>query len=461
MSRNVFMSVVSFRRVFFHTSVWCRTSSGLRSTRVALRKRFGQHLLKNPDVVKAIVALAGVQPYETAFEIGPGTGNLTMHLLKSCRMLYAVELDRDMHRMIIGRVHGAGLSHKFQCICGDFLAAPLPPFDVLCANIPYQISSPVLDRLFFHRPLPKRAVIMFQLEFAQRMVARPGSSQYCRLSVNCALLCSSVRLAMRVGREQFRPPPQVDSAVVEFIPRDAPHPWLRQPGELLEWDAFLRLLFSSKNKTLRSLFGHSKPLLILMTVLRKKSDHSVPGLCSNSLAAAGCVVAEGLWNRAEESEGKKVLRSAAGSCTRAELEVTRNAIFAAISGAVRGSVEFEAGDAMQTSAEPLLRKRSAGPVSTHSAKDGAATYITLLAARPNALHVTDLLAVFMKLRLAGFAFPVVEKGQTSCEVQHSDIDLSGSRNPLFSDLQPDAADHLFANDECELFDAASEVANEP
>ena len=63
---------------------------------MALRKRFGQHLLKNADVVKNIVALAAVQPHETVFEIGPGTGNMTVHLVKDARMLYAVELDRDM-----------------------------------------------------------------------------------------------------------------------------------------------------------------------------------------------------------------------------------------------------------------------------------------------------------------------------------------------------------------------------
>jgi ribosomal RNA small subunit methyltransferase A len=199
-------------------------SAALKTARVALRKRFGQHFHKNPDVVRNIVAAAAIQPDETVFEIGPGSGNMTVHLLEKARVLYAVELDARLHAVVTARVAALGLGHKFQCLRADFLAAPLPPFDALVANIPYQISSPVLARFFAHTPPPKRAVLMLQKEFAERLVARPSTADYCRLTVNTQLLCGaagggSVRLLLRVGREQFRPPPKVDSAVAELVPR--------------------------------------------------------------------------------------------------------------------------------------------------------------------------------------------------------------------------------------------------
>lgn len=314
--------------------------------------------------------------------------------------------------MVLARIKGLGCADRFQCVCGDFLAVPLPPFDVLCANIPYQISSPVLDRLLFHRPLPRRAIIMFQLEFAQRCVARPGTSTYCRLSVNCALLCASVRLVMRVNRDQFRPPPKVDSGVVEFVPRAPPHPWLRRPGELGQWDAFLRLAFASKNKTLRSLFGGSKPLLVTLTVLReggRAKQRAHPRLAVDSLPA-----------------GDTLLRAAAGTCLRSEATATRRELLAAIASVVPGSVDLDDGGdphneatatfvstddataALGVSDEPVDDSVTDDALEEGFLEGGSGEEADgpLLSARPNALPVEDLLAVFLRLRSANFGFPV-------------------------------------------------------
>ena len=259
------------------------TPSALRSARVALRKRLGQHLLKNADVVARIVDAARVAPHETALEIGPGMGALTLHLLERARAVYAVELDARLHAIVTARAAALGLGHKLQCVRADFLDVALPHFDVLVANIPYQISSPMLRRLFAHEPPPSRAVIMFQKEFADRLVAAPGGADYCRLSVNTQLLCGGaggVRILMRVGREQFRPPPKVDSAVAELLP--LPGGWravcAAWPPQALgggasavayappfaEWDVFLRIAFSGKNKTLRAIMSNKSTLAALL-----------------------------------------------------------------------------------------------------------------------------------------------------------------------------------------------------
>ena len=100
---------------------------------------------------------------------------------------------------------------------GDFMKAELPYFDVCISNTPYQISSVLVFKLLEHRPMFRSAVLMFQREFALRLIARPGDELYCRLSVNVQLY-AKVEHVMKVGKNNFRPPPQVESSVVRLEP---------------------------------------------------------------------------------------------------------------------------------------------------------------------------------------------------------------------------------------------------
>lgn len=144
-----------------------------------------------------------------------------------------------------------------QVIQGDVLKCDLPYFDICVANIPYQISSPLTFKLLAHRPLFRCAVIMFQREFAMRLVAQPGDTLYCRLSVNTQLLARVSHL-LKVGKNNFRPPPKVDSSVVRIEPRK-PLP----PVSFKEWDGLVRICFNRKNKTLGSIFRQKSVLSIL------------------------------------------------------------------------------------------------------------------------------------------------------------------------------------------------------
>lgn len=125
------------------------------------------------------------------------------------------------------------------------------------ANIPYKISSPLIFKLLAHRPTFRCAVIMLQEEFALRLTARPGEDLYCRLSVNVQLLARVDQL-MKVGRNNFRPPPKVESRVVRIEPRNPP-----PPINFIEWDGMVRLLFNRKNKTLRSVLM-TKPTIKML-----------------------------------------------------------------------------------------------------------------------------------------------------------------------------------------------------
>lgn len=206
----------------------------------------GQHFLKNPAVVTSIVEKASIRSTDVVLEIGPGTGNVTMPLLERSKKTIAIEYDSRMVREVCKRVENTNVEHKLQVLQGDAMKISWPFFDVMVANVPYQISSGLVFKLLSHRPMFRCAVMMFQEEFALRLTARPGEALYCRLSVNTQLLAKVDQL-LKVGRNNFRPPPKVESRVVRIEPRNPP-----PPVNFVEWDGMIRLLFNRKNKTLRS-----------------------------------------------------------------------------------------------------------------------------------------------------------------------------------------------------------------
>ncbi|XP_065906032.1 probable dimethyladenosine transferase isoform X2 [Dysidea avara] len=215
---------------------------------ILFRKDSGQHILKNPLVINSIIDKAALSPTDVVLEVGPGTGNMTVKLLERCKKVIACEIDPRLVAELQKRVQGTPLASKLQVIVGDVLKTDLPFFDVCVANLPYQISSPFVFKLLLHRPFFRCAVLMFQREFAQRLVAEPGSKLYCRLSVNTQLL-ARVNHLMKVSKNNFRPPPKVESSVVRIEPRNPP-----PPINFKEWDGLTRVAFVRKNKTLNSSF---------------------------------------------------------------------------------------------------------------------------------------------------------------------------------------------------------------
>lgn len=211
-------------------------------------ERFGQHILKNPLVAQGIVDKANLRPTDRVLEVGPGTGNLTVRILEKAKHVTAVEMDPRMAAELTKRVQGKPEQRKLDIIIGDFVKADLPYFDVCISNTPYQISSPLVFRLLSHRPLFRVAILMFQREFALRLVAQPSTQLWSRLSANVQLY-AKVDHIMNVGKNNFRPPPLVESSVVRIVPRDPP-----PPVKFEEFDGLNRILFSRRNKTVHGNF---------------------------------------------------------------------------------------------------------------------------------------------------------------------------------------------------------------
>ncbi|WP_398336590.1 16S rRNA (adenine(1518)-N(6)/adenine(1519)-N(6))-dimethyltransferase RsmA [Vulcanococcus sp.] len=223
------------------------------------RKRFGQHWLKDDSVLQRIVAAAELTAADTVLEVGPGRGALTERLLASpAAAVRAVELDRDL---VQGLQQRFGDNPRFALSEGDVLALPLPPATAVVANIPYNITGPLLERLVgrLDRPVDqpyRRLVLLVQQEVGERIRARPGSSAYSALSVRMQLLahCTSV---CAVPPRCFQPPPKVMSEVVCLDPL-APQERL-DPALARSVESLLRRCFAARRKMLRNTLAGLQP----------------------------------------------------------------------------------------------------------------------------------------------------------------------------------------------------------
>ncbi len=183
------------------------------------KKRLGQHFLKSEKIISRIIKLVAPSPADTIIEIGPGRGILTLPLAKSGASVIAVEFDRD----VIGYLRKLLASYpNVRLIHTDFLTFhPVTEHITTCTlvgNLPYNITSPVLEWVTTYHDIIQKAVFMMQKEVAQRISASPGSKNWSPISIFMQL-GFSVEICFDVAPEHFQPPPKVMSAVVSLIPK--------------------------------------------------------------------------------------------------------------------------------------------------------------------------------------------------------------------------------------------------
>jgi 16S rRNA (adenine1518-N6/adenine1519-N6)-dimethyltransferase len=229
---------------------WREARTALAAAGLQPQKRWGQHFLCDPAVARRIVDAARLEPHATALEIGPGLGALTDALAERAARLYLVEIDRGLAARLQERY---AAQPQVRVLVGDVLALPLdtlvPDDDItVVANLPYNVSTPVLFRLLGLRPRVRRAVLMLQREVAERLVAPPGGDARGVLSV-MVQTWATVRVAFAVSRRSFLPRPRVDSAVVVLDTAAAP----RVPLADVElYEAVVRAAFGQRRKMLRN-----------------------------------------------------------------------------------------------------------------------------------------------------------------------------------------------------------------
>jgi 16S rRNA (adenine1518-N6/adenine1519-N6)-dimethyltransferase len=231
----------------------------LRDAGLRARHARSQNFLADPDVLQAILDLAGASPGSRILEIGPGLGILTGGLLEAGAEVTAIELDAGLAAYLRNRFGSALEAGTLTLIEGDALDLELtevvpPPYDVV-ANLPYHITSPTLHRLLEGEPRPRRLILMLQAEVADRIAALPGRMSYLSVFVQYH---AAVRVALRVPAEAFEPAPKVASAVVVIEPhRSTPLPVERETDL---W-RLVQAGFRERRKMLRNVLRRQLPHL--------------------------------------------------------------------------------------------------------------------------------------------------------------------------------------------------------
>lgn len=214
------------------------------------KKSLGQNFMHDPNMLDKIVATAGVTPQDTVLEIGPGTGTLTARLAQVAKQVIAVEVDERMYDILFDQFER---STKIRLILQDILRTDIAalmgtePY-VVVANVPYYITSAILQHVLESKNPPRRVTMVMQYEVAERIIAKPESGDMSLLAVSIQFY-GQPRLMARLNKALFWPRPEVDSALLRIDMYDKP------PVDVPSAKEFFRVAkagFSQKRKQLRN-----------------------------------------------------------------------------------------------------------------------------------------------------------------------------------------------------------------
>ncbi|MGF7117262.1 16S rRNA (adenine(1518)-N(6)/adenine(1519)-N(6))-dimethyltransferase RsmA [Methanobacterium oryzae] len=208
----------------------------LKENNIKLDRRKGQNYLIDSNILQKIVNYANLSKDDTILEIGAGIGTLTIPLAESSGKVIAIEQDQKIAAILEKRLSDLGI-RNVEVLTADATKIDFPKFNKVVSNLPYKISSPITFKLLEYDF--DFAILMYQLEFAQRMVAKPGDSNYSRLSLMLHF-CADIELLFEVSKHCFFPEPKISSAVIKLI-----------PNKKAEIDEFFK-------RTSRALFQHKK-----------------------------------------------------------------------------------------------------------------------------------------------------------------------------------------------------------
>jgi 16S rRNA (adenine1518-N6/adenine1519-N6)-dimethyltransferase len=223
---------------------------GIEGLSLVRRKRFGQHFLRDPEVIERTVAAIAPRRGQRVVEIGPGTGALTRALVETLETLDVIEMDRDLAAGLQDSLgtHTRVRIHRDDALKFDLCSLASPGAKIrLVGNLPYNISSPLLFHVLDHLECVEDMVFMLQKEVAERITAAPSTRCYGRLSVMVRYRCDADLLFV-IGPTAFAPPPKVDSALIRLAPRPLPE-------TLLDDNTFARVVthaFAHRRKTLHN-----------------------------------------------------------------------------------------------------------------------------------------------------------------------------------------------------------------
>jgi 16S rRNA (adenine1518-N6/adenine1519-N6)-dimethyltransferase len=213
-----------------------------------MKRPFGQNFLFDKNILNKIVSCSGISGKDTVVEIGPGLGTLTRVLAQKSKKVIAIEFDKKLIRQLTENVSDLknveivnldALKYSYENIRGKFSVV---------ANIPYNITTPIIFKLLEYKAKIKSMTLLMQKEVAQRIVAKSGSKEYGVLSLTTQLY-TKPSLKFIVSKKSFSPPPKIDSAVVYF--QVSAKPFLPVKDAALYLD-IVKTAFGQRRKTIKN-----------------------------------------------------------------------------------------------------------------------------------------------------------------------------------------------------------------
>ncbi len=217
----------------------------LRLFNIRPRKSLGQNFVVSRSLISDLINFSSLSSDDIVLEIGAGIGTLTKALAKVARKVIAIEIDYKLIQILKWRLRNL---NNVEIIHADVLSIDFPIVNKVVSNLPFSISSPITFKLI-ENPKFDLAVLTYQREFADRLIAKPGTSNYGRLTVAVNLF-AHVEVLKYISRKCFYPEPEVDIAIVKLIPKKK-----KLSSEEIFLLDLIRWLFTQRNKKLR------KPLL--------------------------------------------------------------------------------------------------------------------------------------------------------------------------------------------------------
>lgn len=208
-------------------------------------KRFGQNFISDYNIVLKTVQAAEVNEKDVVIEIGPGLGGLTEIILQTGAEVYAVELDRAIHPVLVKLFEG---NEKLHLVEADALKLDVDSIggkpNKLVANLPYNIAAPLMVDYLHKYEYIGKYVVMIQKEVADRILARPATTEYGGLSIKLQLM-ADIKMVAKVSNNAFIPRPKIDSAIIKLDRRSI----VLDSGERERFFAMISAAFSQKRKT--------------------------------------------------------------------------------------------------------------------------------------------------------------------------------------------------------------------
>lgn len=239
-----------------------------RDINVKAARSRSQYFLIDDAVTARLVDYAGVERGDVVLEIGAGGGSITEKLANKAKKVYAVEKDKALCETLRAQYENKKSKAEVKVIEGDIMKIELPEFDKVVANIPFSLSSPITYKLLLHSAGFGLAVLLYQKEFAQKMIAKQGSRLYGRLSVITQALADTEILEL-VHRDAFYPSPPVKTAMVR----------LKEKGLIAnkkEFFEFVTTAFEHRRKKMRNIFKTSFPGGLALEELERRPEELSP-----------------------------------------------------------------------------------------------------------------------------------------------------------------------------------------